>query len=143
MNTKTKAIIKHLTTSVIAVMAFVFIGPMIIHLGYSLSTNKDEKDEKKELYHELANSESKQPFEERKDSIEKRRSLYLWFHARGWKIDEGHEEHAIYHEWDLLIQHWQNERWANQATPTTGATEQRDTLTKRSTHNNARLLSHR
>ena len=57
-------------------------------------------------YDELADEESSLPPVAQEASIKKRHALFLWFHARGLNIDEGDEEHSIWHPWNELMEYW-------------------------------------
>ncbi len=35
-----------------------------------------------------------------------RYKLYLWFHARGFSIDKGHEAASLWQSWSDLIDYW-------------------------------------
>lgn len=93
-----------------------FSGPSAIWKTYQQSTSEKEKRERALRYHALANAELAMDDRSRFKSQEERLRLYYWFHARGWGIDEGHEDSSILDRWRDLIGHWKsNEKEANQA----------------------------
>lgn len=100
-------------------------GPSLIHLAYRVITPLSDKQAQTERYHRLANAEA---FDtslsdtQRMRMRQERLSLFYWFHARGWNIDEGDEDRSWLQPWRELIHHWTNQQGANKAVqPTVGA----------------------
>lgn len=91
-------------------------GPSLIHLAYRVTTPLPDKQAQTERYHRLANSEA---FDvaltdaQRLRIREERLSLFYWFHARGWNIDEDDEGKSWLQPWRELIQHWKGQQGAN------------------------------
>lgn len=88
-------------------------GPSLIHLAYRVTTPLSDKQAQTERYHRLANSEA---FDaslsdaQRMRMREERLSLFYWFHARGWNIDEDDEVRSWLRPWRELIQHWTSQQ---------------------------------
>ena len=88
-------------------------GPSLIHLAYRVTTPLSDKLSQTERYHRLANSEA---FDtslsdaQRMRMREERLSLFNWFHARGWNIDEDDENRSWLQPWRELIQHWTTQK---------------------------------
>ncbi len=91
-------------------------GPSLIHRVYRATTPLSDKQAQTERYHRLANSEA---FDaslseaQRMKMREERLSLFYWFHARGWNIDEDDEDRSWLQPWRELFQHWTNHQGAN------------------------------
>ena len=91
-------------------------GPALIHFAYRVTTPLAVKQSQTERYHRLANSEA---FDaslsdaQRMRTREERLSLFYWFHARGWDIDEGVEDSSWLKPWRELIQHWTHQMRAS------------------------------
>lgn len=57
-------------------------------------------------YRRLEEVESVLSGSDRAASEKARYKLFLWFRARGLNIDEGHEEHPLWHPWTELFDYW-------------------------------------
>ena len=82
------------------------LGPSLIHLGYRMGTSDSEKQTMRERYQHLSQIKhhEKDPSEH-----QEQRDIYLWFHIRGWNIDEGwHENFATerLRQWSELCEYW-------------------------------------
>jgi hypothetical protein len=99
------------------IMLIALAGPSLIHFAYRVTTPLSDKQAQTERYHRLANAEA---FDtslsdtQRTSMREERLSLFYWFHARGWNIDEDDEDRSWLQPWRELIQHWANKQGANQ-----------------------------
>jgi hypothetical protein len=91
-------------------------GPSLIHLVYRATTPLSDKQAQTERYHRLANSEA---FDaslsdaQRMKMREERLSLFYWFHAHGWNIDEDDEDRSWLQSWRELFQHWTSHQGAD------------------------------
>lgn len=88
-----------LSAAIIAIFgcAVFYWGPNVIHASYRGGVSETDKTELKAKYNNLTNQEE-------------RMKIYLWFHARGWNIDEGWHENFLQkkkRDWSELIQYWQ------------------------------------
>jgi hypothetical protein len=43
------------------------------------------------------------------NSQKARHKLFLWFHARGFPIDEGDEEYSLWRPWVELLDYWRGD----------------------------------
>lgn len=85
-----------------------YVGPSLVHTVYRAYTSDVAIEQKRELYHQLANAEFTLTEADKEISVEKGRRLFLWFHARGLRIDEGHEELSTADHWNELFEYWQH-----------------------------------
>lgn len=94
-------------------MAGLYFGPAMIHLGYRFGTEASEREENKVLYNQLANQVARAEGlseAERAEITGEKNRVFLWFHARGWNIDEGWHESALGEKrrhWRELFQYWE------------------------------------
>lgn len=64
-----------------------------------------------ERYTLLANTEA---LDKTIDEVTKRQiqaertTIFYWFHARGWPIDEDAESRGFFHRWSELISYWKS-----------------------------------
>ncbi|SHJ45084.1 hypothetical protein SAMN02745181_2098 [Rubritalea squalenifaciens DSM 18772] len=82
-------------------------GPTLFHLVHRMGTSNSEKQTMRERYQHLSQIKhhEKDPTEH-----QEQRDIYLWFHIRGWNIDEGwHENFATerLRQWSELCEYWE------------------------------------
>jgi hypothetical protein len=89
------------------VAVFIF-APLAIHAVYRLSTPDSVIQSRRFEYSRLADTELKLTGAAKTSSAKTRYSLYLWFHARGLPIDEGHDADVLWQRWSDLINYWRD-----------------------------------
>ena len=103
-----RKILRYLFALFLVFVAFLF-GPWLIHAGYRAATPEAVVQSQRAEYSRLANGESQLTEEARTASEKTRYKLYLWFHARGLTIDEGHESPPLWQPWSDLIDYWRDD----------------------------------
>lgn len=84
-------------------------APPIIHAFYRSRTPDAVIAANRETYHRLANEEQGMSEDARWQSMQQRKRLSWWFHARGLDIDEDDEEQSIWEPWRELMEYWKGE----------------------------------
>lgn len=101
-----------LVAMILFLIVVFFTGPGLIHRAYRLGTSDAERQARASQYHALAAPElevltSGGPLMEARKA---RREISLWFHARGWPIDEGWHDNFFQKTlrgWRELLAYWQ------------------------------------
>ncbi|MGB8354165.1 MAG: hypothetical protein WCD79_09785, partial [Chthoniobacteraceae bacterium] len=92
----------------IIVILFLFV-PVFIHTHYRSKTPDAVMKSQREEYSRLENSELHLTGVARIASEKKRDKLYLWFHARGFPIDEGDGGTPLWQDWSDLFDYWRSD----------------------------------
>jgi hypothetical protein len=92
----------------LGLILFLF-GPSAIHAGYRAATPDAVVQDRRTEYQRLANGELRLTGAAKRASETTRGKLYLWFHARGFSIDEGDEETSLWQPWRDLIDYWRGD----------------------------------
>ncbi len=82
------------------------IGCTVFHEYYKWNTSDQQIRSNRDQYYDIAYKEYLLTGLALQQSQEKRRRLFLWFHARGLDIDEDHEDISRYKQWQELIDYW-------------------------------------
>ena len=91
------------------IIVVVLAGPSFIHLGYRLATPASTRKAQAARYDFLANAEvfDKTLSDGARQRMQGERvRLFYWFHARGWKIDEGDDKTSLLKPWRELFRYW-------------------------------------
>jgi hypothetical protein len=84
-------------------------GPDLVHAFYQSMTPDSVMQNQRTEYSRLDNSELKLTADARTDVEKKKYKLFLWFHARGFPIDEGDTPTPIWQPWTELIEYWEGD----------------------------------
>lgn len=79
-------------------------GPAILHAVHRSGTPEGEREAQRRRYAELSGRPGPDPA-----ARAEQRAIFLWFHARGWNIDEGWHESwpgRRRREWRELLDYW-------------------------------------
>ena len=101
-------IITALAVAVLAPATVFFIGPSVIHAAYRATTSAATMQSQRAEYRRLDEGESVLSGADKAASQNARYKLFLWFHARGLDIDEGDEDHPLWHPWTELFGYWRS-----------------------------------
>ena len=104
-----RKILFSLATLVLLFGIFIF-GPPLIHAAYRATTPGAVIESQRVEYSRLANSELQLSGTAKAASQKRRYKLYMWFHARGFSIDEGDDEYPmVLRCWSDLIAYWRGD----------------------------------
>lgn len=101
-------IITALAVAVLALAMAFFIGPSVIHAACRATTSAATIQSQRAEYRRLDEGESGLSDPDKAASQNARYKLFLWFHARGLNIDEGDEDHPLWHPWTEILGYWRN-----------------------------------
>lgn len=101
-------IITALPVAVLVLAMIFFIGPSVIHAANRATTSAATIQSQRAEYRRLAVGESGLSGADKAASQNARYKLLLWFHARGLNIDEGDEDHPLWHPWTELLGYWRS-----------------------------------
>ena len=87
---------------------FVF-APLLIHAVYRSVTPDALIQGRRAEYARMASEELVLAGTAKQSSEKARYQLYLWFHARGLSIDEGHAGGVFWQRWCDLINYWRDD----------------------------------
>jgi hypothetical protein len=98
-----------LVIGIFSALTFFVLGPELIHLIYRVFTPDSVMLEKRSQYSWMAETESTLSGAKKIQIQKDRYKLFLWFHARGFPIDEGDESLPFWQPWKDLIDHWRGD----------------------------------
>ena len=111
MNEALKKPLRIITVLAVALLALslaFFIGPSAIHAAYRATTSAATIQSQRAEYRRLDKAEGGLSGADKAASQNARYKLFLWFHAHGLNIDEGHDDHSLWHPWTELLSYWRS-----------------------------------
>lgn len=87
---------------VLLILGYVFV-PNLCHYFLLKETSNQDIKQNRRLYHKYAKELVLDRKNNNSSHQEKLNSLYLWFHVRGLKIDEGHDPLSKSQEWQEIL----------------------------------------
>jgi hypothetical protein len=94
---------------VFVILAGLCFGPRLLHSLYRAATPESVMQSNLKEYARLASEELHLTGTAKIDAQKKRYRLFLWFHARGFPIDEGDGAVSFWQPWSDLIGYWEGD----------------------------------